>query len=315
MIKKEIARDFLCHQPCRPFILFLLLLAVTVLMLPGMAAASAEEDTGYPEWKEPAQYSCEMVMSSGGQTPEKRVLKQFVDHDKTRIEITANDRLTEVIERGDLRVTYVMLKAEKVYFVMKIYDEEEDPAEAAAQRGKLRQVGTEAIDGQECDKYELDSGQGLAYLWEDHKTKVPVRMKDEGSCIDWRNYHVGPQEAGLFEPPAGYKRVEMPDMSSMMSMTGGAGMPGMSSMMGMMGGAGMMESMAVNAANRIAVGAAGKLGASIGMAAGGPLGSMVGDYVGRTVANWLFNKASDNIMPRTGGMPGGMQVPTPQGGQ
>ncbi|MDH4230826.1 MAG: DUF4412 domain-containing protein [Nitrospirota bacterium] len=315
MIKKEISRGFLCHPPRRPFIFPLFLLAVTVLMLPGMGAASAEEDTGYPEWQEPEQYSCEMVMSDRGQTTEKKVLRQFVDHDKTRIEIATNGELMEVIERRDLRVTYVMHKAEKVYFVMKIEEEDEGPAEAAAQRRKLRQVGTETIDGQECDKYELDSGQGLAYVWEDHKTKAPVRMEDDGLRIDWRNYHVGLQEAGLFEPPAGYKRVEMPDMSSMMNMMGGTGMPDMGSMMGMMGGAGMMKSMAVNAASGIAVGAAGKLGASIGMAAGGPLGSVVGDYVGRTVANWLFNKASDNIMPRTGGMPVGMQVPMPQGEQ
>jgi hypothetical protein len=43
---------------------------------------------------------------------------------------------------------------------------------------------------------------------------------DGSLTVKWKNFVAGPQDAALFDPPAGYQIVDMPDMPGLPGATG-----------------------------------------------------------------------------------------------
>jgi hypothetical protein len=75
---------------------------------------------------------------------------------------------------------------------------------------KGKSMGTETVAGQLCEKLKYANGNRMGYLWVSKKTGLPVQMmsEDQKYKASYSNPVVGPQPADLFNPPAGYKRVE-----------------------------------------------------------------------------------------------------------
>ena len=87
---------------------------------------------------------------------------------------------------------------------------------AATDRSKMKLIGTETVNGQATDKYELQPMPGhedcKPYVFLSKDLGLPVKAEthcsDETETVtDYTNTQAGPQPDELFEVPAGYKKM------------------------------------------------------------------------------------------------------------
>jgi hypothetical protein len=84
------------------------------------------------------------------------------------------------------------------------------------QGASCRKVGDETVSGRSTVKYETTNSSGeVSYFWLDPKLRFPVKWQSKSSNGELRNIQEGTQPASLFEPPAGFTKM---DMGSMMQM-------------------------------------------------------------------------------------------------
>lgn len=102
-----------------------------------------------------------------------------------------------------------------------------DPAKPCANDPDLscEKLGPGTADGRACDKWKithLKTGR-VATEWIDRKTGMRLRVEsNDGSVWELLNFKEGPQEASLFEVPAGYQKFDMNNMmQGMQGMQGG----------------------------------------------------------------------------------------------
>jgi hypothetical protein len=167
-------------------------------------------------------YSAETVVKAQGQA--EVVSRTFVGgKDRWRVEVAGQPQAT--IVRLDRKLMYTLMPASKSYFEMAMSEEEASPAYKGQQpEGKVsrRLLGKEAVGGRPARKYEVTltrPGQKpqVTYEWLSEELGIPLRMEaaDKSWSMECRNVKVGPQDARLFEVPAGYTRLTMPSLPQM----------------------------------------------------------------------------------------------------
>lgn len=146
--------------------------------------------------------------------------KVYLETDKLRADLTTNGMQVTTIIRKDQQKIYELLAGQKMAMEMP-YDANKFKNYSAvdsafASGGNFTLIGPDTIDGIACLKYKVtsDKTKQVFYFWMDAAKKVPVELdSDSGSLkVKWRNYQAGPQDASLFEVPAGYQMMEMPEM-------------------------------------------------------------------------------------------------------
>jgi len=172
------------------------------------------------------QFSADIVVTTDkGQNITQ---KMYSDGGKMRSEMSMNGMQMVTIVRPDLQKLYQVMVAQKMVMVMP-YDPskfKKQMAAAAGPEGKFDLIGPDTVEGVACTKYKVTSGDNkVFFLWIDAASKAPVRMTAEDSSVTilWKNYKVGPQDAALFEPPAGYQVMAMPSMPGTPGAPGGGG--------------------------------------------------------------------------------------------
>ena len=81
------------------------------------------------------------------------------------------------------------------------------------QTATCKKLGTEAVNGRTCDKWEVTEKSGKKEtLWIDQKLHFPIRMTDGEITTDFTNIKEGAQDASLFKVPAGYRKFDMGSM-------------------------------------------------------------------------------------------------------
>jgi hypothetical protein len=136
--------------------------------------------------------------------------KTFVDDDKMRSDASMNGMDMSFIVRKDQKKVYQVLVAQKMVMEMP-YDEEkfkERTGGSMGPEGKFDLIGAEAVDGVACTKYKVTSDKGkVFFFWLDAARKVPAQMSaaDGSFTVKWKNFKAGPQDAALFEIPAGFQ--------------------------------------------------------------------------------------------------------------
>src|SRR5580658_9837886 len=77
---------------------------------------------------------------------------------------------------------------------------------------KVEKIDSESLDGVATDKYKLTLSDGKApggvgILWIDAPKQSPIKFASEDGAltVEWKSFQPGPQDAALFEPPAGYR--------------------------------------------------------------------------------------------------------------
>jgi hypothetical protein len=75
-----------------------------------------------------------------------------------------------------------------------------------------QKVGTETVNGYPCDKWQL-TGKENSTVWISQQYHFPIKsVNADGSSVEFSNIKTGPQDASLFQVPAGYQKMDMGGM-------------------------------------------------------------------------------------------------------
>jgi len=204
-----------------PSRLFLLVVAGYCVLRPAPLPA---EDVAPPVTME-KHYSADLaILMKNGMAIQS---KTFVDGDKMRSDVTMNGMEMALIVRKDTRKIYQVLVAQKMVMEMP-YNPDKFPGGTGASfgpEGKFEPVGPDTVDGLACTKYKVvsDKTKQVFYFWLDAARKIPVQMSAANGflTVKWKNFAAGPQDASLFEVPAGYQVTTMQGMPGMPDGGGG----------------------------------------------------------------------------------------------
>lgn len=167
------------------------------------------------------QFSADQVMTVSGKVLTSRL---FVDGANLRSEMNLDGASSMVsIVNGEKQVVWMLMPG-NMYMEKSVASDDDVSRQAWAGDDSNREhLGTETINGQACDKYRLTGVEKEMFLYTAAKTGYPVMMitGDQMVKIEWKNIKPGPQPAGLFQLPAGYKKFGLP------SLPGGFKLPGM----------------------------------------------------------------------------------------
>lgn len=169
------------------------------LLLVLLAAVLAAADT--PPVKMPASFTADMVMVGEGKTVNG---KMAVSGKSTRMEMTAEGQEMVMIVKQEARTVTMLMPAMKMMMTMPFQPQMADPTRD--DKATWKKLGSEAVEGTPCDKYEVSNGKDTSLVWVDAK-QMPVKMADKTgkNTITYKNVKVGPVAAAQFEVPAGYQ--------------------------------------------------------------------------------------------------------------
>jgi outer membrane lipoprotein-sorting protein len=79
--------------------------------------------------------------------------------------------------------------------------------------GSCRKIGSDTVNGRSTVKYEGTNASGeSSTFWLDPKLRFPVKWQGKNTSGELRNIQEGSQPTSLFEPPAGYTKMDMGGM-------------------------------------------------------------------------------------------------------
>lgn len=167
-------------------------------------------------------FSADMVSSSKEGSFSGKV---YVSGDKSRMEMAE----AVTISRKDKNVAWMIMPQEKMYMEQPL-----DTRTAAGTQEKIEgevertAEGKETVNSRAVTKYrvtyEAQGRRETVFQWIDEAERLPVKTAavDGSWSTEFKNIKTGPQDQGLFEIPAGYKKMSF-DMSGMEDMLGGMG--------------------------------------------------------------------------------------------
>lgn len=165
-----------------------------------------------------------------------------------------------VIARFDKQVAWMIDPSQKSYFETSLDPKKFPMMAEMIEKGdkgvEKVELGREQVQGFDCTKYKVTVDMGgpppgmppamaakmngprkmTSTVWISDKLGAALKSAtDEGFSMEMTNIKVGPQPAELFEPPAGYAKVDLsPMMRGMMGGHGGQTPPNMPGMKGKM---------------------------------------------------------------------------------
>jgi len=162
------------------------------------------------------EFSADTVTTHKG--GEKITGKLYYKPDRFRMEMKANEDMI-VITRMDKKVAWNIMPAMKMYMEM-TFDLKNRPMVEEKFEGETERklLGSETIDGHPTSKYLITYKSGnrtdQVYQWIATDINFPLKTSaTDGSWIqEFRNVRIGSQPNTLFEIPAGYQKMEMPQM-------------------------------------------------------------------------------------------------------
>ncbi|MCX5715970.1 MAG: hypothetical protein NTV07_03755 [Candidatus Omnitrophica bacterium] len=147
--------------------------------------------------------------------------KIFSTKDKTRMEMPQAITIT----RLDKKITWMLMPAQKMYMEVPIQPEavvagsEKMPGEI-----ERKLLVTETLGGRTTDKYRIRYvNEGVTYSvisWIDKSSDMPLKTaaEDNSWSFEYRNIDLSKQPDSLFEIPADYQKMVMPNMQAMTNM-------------------------------------------------------------------------------------------------
>ncbi len=123
------------------------------------------------------------------------------------------------IMRMDKNLMWTVMPQQNAYLESVLSPQVKASMETAASlldKSKMKLIGTETVNGQQADKYEVQPMPGhencKAYTFLSKDLDLPVRAEthcgaESDAVTDYTNTKAGPQADDLFEAPAGYKKI------------------------------------------------------------------------------------------------------------
>jgi len=164
-----------------------------------------------PGWGQAAEFSATVVKRTNGGEVQGRI---FVKGDKVRREVSTSRGLTITILRPDKQLIWMVLPAQKAYMELPNLAEITGELQQFSQdRAGMRSLGTETVNGYQCDKYETsfktNGGSIKHFMWVARKLGMPLRITSPDGVLltEYREIKEGGVPEALFELPAGYQNL------------------------------------------------------------------------------------------------------------
>lgn len=174
----------------------------------------------------PSQFSADMKLTGRGVAATGKL---YSAPPKVRMEMNTSGHQSTIISDSDRKIAYMLMpnnmymevsteaKGQKQGPNWRMYD----PANPCANMPEMtcQKVGTGMADGQLCNKWLFTNKKGGSTMtvWISQKSGIPIRTEtSDGSTMELLNIKPGPQPASLFQVPAGYKKLDMGNIGSMM---------------------------------------------------------------------------------------------------
>jgi hypothetical protein len=162
------------------------------------------------------EFSADTITTYKGS--DKIIGKLYYKSDRFRMEMKAHEDMI-VITRMDKKVAWNIMPAMKMYMEMP-FDLKNGPMVEEKFEGETERklVGSETIDGHPTNKYLITYKSGnrtdQVYQWIATDINFPLKTAaTDGSWIqEFRNVRISSQPNTLFEIPAEYQKMEMPQM-------------------------------------------------------------------------------------------------------
>ena len=191
---------------------------LTIAIVLALAVSSA--------WAQmPQPFSADMTITP--KTGEKMAGKIYFSPPKNRMDMNTRQGSMSTINDSSTKTVYTVMHDRKMYMeyhmdqmppMMRQQADRTptsfDPAHPCGAEMKCQKVGTETVNGRSCDKWVMTNKNGATTTaWIDQKLLYPVKtVSSEGSTWELSNIKEGAQPASLFQPPAGYQKMDLGSM-------------------------------------------------------------------------------------------------------
>lgn len=182
--------------------------------LAGLILGLAVSLTGFPA--QAGEFTATEIIKSDGQEMHGKI---FLKGQKIRQELGDEGEFQVSIVRPDRKIVWILMPEEKRYLEMPFTAEAqkkfmlEKPDENQA---RMKHLGTETVNGFECDKYEISPEQegqpAKEYVWVAKKLGVPIKYVSPEGSMEYRDIKLEEVPDSAFEVPQGFKKMEMPRM-------------------------------------------------------------------------------------------------------
>ena len=194
-----------------------------------ISATAADMKTPVPK----VEYSADQTMET---SETSMVGKVYVTPSKERREMNMSGETAIMIMRRDKKTAWTLMPSEQMYMEMPFNDAAKQTGNLDNYKIETTAMGSENINGVNCEKSKIvmtkqDDGTKMGGFWWMTKDNIVMKMDmlaiDKGNKmrmkLELNNLKVGKQNPTLFEIPAGYSKMSMPNMQNIQDMMKGAG--------------------------------------------------------------------------------------------
>jgi outer membrane lipoprotein-sorting protein len=159
-----------------------------------------------------AEFTAKWVAKANG---EENSGKMYLKNGKERNEFPGG----VIIRRPDKKVIWLLSPQSKSYSEMSTDSPKSDvqimPYTAEHIKDQMKKIGTETVNGYECDKFEFKSPSGKAqHFWISQDLGVPLKMMSADGSFSSELTDIKQEnlDDSLFELPPGYTKMQLPQV-------------------------------------------------------------------------------------------------------
>ncbi len=163
------------------------------------------------------EFEADMVVSYAGEHNTSHVaVATSVNALKMRTEMRQGADPSVSIVRTDKNIFWVTMPITKTYFEYKI-DRAKQHIPELGKRANAKLLRNETLDGHPCEVYEVKENDSTSQVWTAKDLEgFPIKTESREGSVVYKNIKPGRLSPNLFEPPAGYEKMVMPDPANMM---------------------------------------------------------------------------------------------------
>jgi len=194
---------------------------LTITIVLALAVSSA--------WAQmPQPFSADMTITHA-KTGEKMTGKIYFSPPKNRMDMNTKQGSMSMITDPTTKTSYSIMHDRKMYMEMHLNQLANqmgpmghapkapasfDPSHPCGADATCKKVGTETVNGRVCDKWLFtDKNGNTSTAWIDQRLFYPIRAQSQsGETLELTNVKEGAQPAALFQPPAGYRKMDLGSM-------------------------------------------------------------------------------------------------------
>jgi len=191
--------------------IFAIIIALTALLIGAYAQAPGI-----------SPFSADMKVNHSGGSSTGKI---FFDAGHMRMEMTEQGHNVIMITDSKTQVSDMVMPQQKMYMEFRgksmmgrrmpdVHSFDSSNPCASEPGSSCKKLGTETVNGRVCDKWQFshNGGETTTY-WIDQKLHFPIKsVNSDGSGMEFSNIKEGAQDPALFQPPAGYRKMDMSGM-------------------------------------------------------------------------------------------------------